>query len=75
MHILLELLGYMIWGILELAFAGANATFIGTLLGFLAAIFLFSSMQSSWLAGLASVGVITVTAGLGVLIDSAIGTK
>lgn len=74
-QVLLELLGYLIWWTLELVGAGANATFIGVVIGIVASICLFGYMQSTILAGLASTLVMVLSIGLGVLIDSASGTK
>lgn len=72
---LLEIVGYLIWGLLECILTAAGGFFGGMIIGFIISIILFCCLSSAWIAFCASCGVMVVSTFLGVLIEAAGGAK
>ncbi len=68
---LLEIVGYLIWGILECILTAAGGFFGGFIIGFIISVILFCCLSSAWVALWWSCGVMVGSMLLGVLFEAA----
>ena len=72
---LLEIVGYLIWGILEMVLTAAGGFFGGLLIGIAISIALFCFLASAWAAFWWSCLAMVLSIGFGVLVEAGGGVK
>lgn len=75
LQFVLEVVGYLIWGILDAFFTKAGGFVGGLLIGILISIILFCSLSSTSLAFWWSCGAMFLSVGLGLVIEAARESK
>ena len=71
LQVLLEGVGYLLWGTLDAVFTKAGGFLGGLMIGSVISFFLFCTLSSTWAATWWSCGVLVLSIGLGLLVEAA----